>query len=349
MKGPGSFFSRRAALAAGSGLLAAGLCAPHIARAQARRELRIADTTAIHEMPVYAFPEFIGPQYAIRQINLGAAGTSILAAMMNGMCDVMSTANSYLVTARAEGARLVPVCDVAGKGQAIVSRDDRGIRSFEDLRGKKLVTKRLTSSHVMLQTTLKAVGIDPLKDVEITDIGQPAGFNLMLERGQADAGQLWEPFVSIAAARPGLRKLELDRFFALNWRTHSSLFVTQKMIDEQPGVIKDLISANIRTIAAVRADRAKYLAIVTNRVGQPPEILNAAIDNCDPRVEMDATAFYRMAEEMFALGMVRNDVAADLENHINYQLLSEVTGRTPAQLGYVSYADYKAGRRAAIS
>ena len=59
--------------------------------------------------------------------------------------------------------------------------------------------------------------------------------------------------------------------------------------------------------------------------------------------------FYRMAEEMFALGMVRSNVAADLENHVNYTLLAEVTGRSPADLGYVSYADYKAGKRPVIT
>jgi hypothetical protein len=87
---------------------------------------------------------------------------------------------------------------------------------------------------------------------------------------------------------------------------------------------------------------------VTNRVGQPPEILNAAIDNCDPRVEMDATVFYRTAEEMFTLGMVRANIAEDIENHVNYKFLSAVTGRSPAELGYVSYADYKAGKRPII-
>jgi ABC-type nitrate/sulfonate/bicarbonate transport system substrate-binding protein len=337
--------TRRRVLRCGSAVM---LMAPQLARAQTKREIRIADTTAIHEMPIYIFPEFIAQQYSIKQFNLGSAGTSILAAMMNGLCDVMSTANSYLVTARAEGARLVPVCGVAGRGQAIVARQDK-IRTLEDLRGKKLVTKRLTSSHVMMQIAMKAVGIDPTKDVEIMDVGQPAGFNLVLERGEADAGQLWEPFVSIAASKPGLQKLELKRFFDLTWKTHSSLFVTQKMVDEEPQLIRELITANIKAIAAVRASRAKYLSIVTNRVGHPPEILNAAIDNCDPRIEMDATMFYRMAEEMFALGMVRSNVAADLENHINYKLLAEVTGRSPADLGYISYADYKAGKRPVIT
>ena len=180
------------------------------------------------------------------------------------------------------------------------------------------------------------------------DVGQPAGFNLAIERGDADAGQLWEPFVSIAAAKPGIRKLELDRFFELTWRTHSSLFVTQKLIDEEPQLVRDLVAATIKAIDSVNQDRNKYLSITTKHVGQPEPILLAAMDNCNPRIEMDATMFYRMAEEMFSLGMIRKDVAPEIEPHINYGFVSEATKKTPAELGFVSYADYKAGRKTAI-
>jgi ABC-type nitrate/sulfonate/bicarbonate transport system substrate-binding protein len=318
------------------------------ARAQAK-PLRIADTSALHEMSTYAIPEFLpAGKYQPEQFNFGASGTSILAAMMNGRCDAMSTANSYLVTARAEGAKLVAVAGVAGKGQAICARTDRGIETLDDLRGKRLVTRSMTSSHVMMQIALKSIGIDPLKDVKITDCGQPAGFTLMLDGGDADAGQIWEPFASIAASRPNIRKLQLDRFFDLTWRTHSCLFVAQTLIDEQPDLVRDLITANIKAVDAIKKDRTKFLQIATKRVGQPQPILEAAIDNCDPRPEMDATMFYRMAEEMRSLGMIRRDVANEMEGSINYTFLSEITGRKKEDLGYVSFDDFKAGKRSAL-
>jgi ABC-type nitrate/sulfonate/bicarbonate transport system substrate-binding protein len=336
----------RRTLLRGVGGTALAMAYPDMARAA--REIRIADTTAIHEMSVYAMPEFLDAAYSVKQFNFGAAGTSAIAAMSNGMCDAMSNANSYLVAARAEGANIVAVCGVAGRGQAIVAREDRGINRLEDLKGKKLVTKRMTSSHVMLQIALRAAGMDPAKDVEILDIGQPAGFTLSLERGEADAGQLWEPFPSIAASRPGIRKLELDRFFQLTWVTHSSLFVTQKLIDTEPKLVRDLVAANIAAIHALKADRAKFLALTTKNVGQTPDVLNAALDNCDPRVDMDSTMFYRVAEEMYGLGMIRKDVSAQIEPAINYKFVSELTGKSAEQLGYISYAEYKSGKKSAL-
>jgi ABC-type nitrate/sulfonate/bicarbonate transport system substrate-binding protein len=137
--------SRRTLLAGATG---SALSLTYPGRARAGREIRIADTTAIHEMPIYAVPEFLDPAYSVKQYNFGSAGTSAVAAMSNGMCDAMSNANSYLVAAQAEGANVVAVCGVAGRGQAIVVREDRGIRKLEDLKGKKLVTKRMTSFRV---------------------------------------------------------------------------------------------------------------------------------------------------------------------------------------------------------
>ncbi len=327
---------------------AAGLCRPYVARAATPRVLRIADTTATQEMAVYALPDFIGPDYSITQFNFGAAGTTMLAAMMNRMCDTMATANSYLVSARSEGANLVTVCGAGGKGHAVVCREGHGIKTLDDMRGQKIVTKTLTSSHVMLQVLLRGLGIDPVKEIQVLDCGQPAGFPLVLDGGGANIGQLWEPFTSISALRPGMEKLQLDRFFDLTWKTHSSLFVTQQMIDQEPKLVRDLVTAFVKAIHELQNNRAKYYSILTKVVGQPAPVLNSALDNSNPRYEMDLTMYYRMAEEMYALKMVRNDVAATMEKSVNYQFLSEITGRTPEQLGYVSYADFKAGKRSSI-
>jgi ABC-type taurine transport system substrate-binding protein len=136
---------RRTILTGAAALTGAILMRTGSVQSQALHEIRVADTTSLHEMSVYAIPDFIGPDYAIKQFNFGAAGISGIAAMMTGRCDAMSTANSYFVTSCAEGAKLVAVCGVAGGGQAIVARQDRGIARLEDLKGKRIVTKLMTS------------------------------------------------------------------------------------------------------------------------------------------------------------------------------------------------------------
>ena len=307
--------------------------------------IKYGHTSGVHELAQYVVPDFLPSQYPVEWVDFGIAGIGRLAAMMQGLCDVMSTANSYVISGRAEGAPIVGVCGIAGRGQAIVAREDRGIQRLEDLKGKKLATKKFTSSHVMLMLVLRAVGIDPNKDVQIVDVGEPAGFNVMIERGDADAGQLWEPNVSIAAMKPGIRKLELDRFFQLTWRTHSGTFLTQKAIDERPEMVQALVDATIKATDLIKRDRARWLKIAQHYLVQSPEILTSAMDNSDPRVDLDLTMLYRNAEVMLELGIIKRDVTQDMERAVDYRFLEKATGKKKEELGYVSYADYKRGKR----
>ncbi|MFB3819931.1 MAG: ABC transporter substrate-binding protein [Candidatus Methylomirabilales bacterium] len=339
--------TRREALRLG-GLAGLGLLAGAPGRARAAAGpvvVKYGHTSGVHEMAQYVVPDFLPPAYRVEWVDFGIAGIGRLAAMMQGLCDIMSTANSYVISGRAEGAPITGICGIAGRGQAIVAREDRGIRRLEDLKGKRLATKKFTSSHVMLMLVLRAVGIDPNKDVQIVDVGEPAGFNVMIERGEADAGQLWEPNVSIAAARPGIRKLELDRFFQLTWATHSGTFVTQKLIQERPEMIQAVVDATVKATELIRRDRDRWLTISQRYLAQSPEILRAAMDNSDPRVDLDLTMLYRNAEVMLELGIIKRDVTAELEQAVDYRFLERATGKKKEALGYVSYADYKRGKR----
>ncbi len=113
-------------------------------------------------------------------------------------------------------------------------------------------------------------------------------------------------------------------------------------------MVRDLVAANLKALEAVNTDHARYLQIVAKRAGQPQAVLEAAIDNCAPRPEMDTTMFYRMSDEMRDLGMIRNDVAKAMDGAVNYSFVAELTGRSKESLGYVSYEDFKAGKKAQI-
>jgi NitT/TauT family transport system substrate-binding protein len=338
--------TRRDVLRAAAGAAASmGLPFGMGGRAGAATTLKFSITTGVHEMAIYFIPDSLPSEYQIEWVHLGTAGISVLAAMLQGQIHFMTNANSYLVSARAQGGQLTAISGLAGRGQGIVARADRGIRRLEDLRGKKLATKKLTSSHVMLMLVLRALGIDPNKDVEIVDVGEPAAFSVMIQRGQVDAGQLWEPHISIAASQPGISKLELDRFFKLTWVTHSSLIAAQKTIEERPEVVQAVVNANVKATAQMKKERDRWLKFAQKYVTQPPEILQPAMDNSDPRPDFDLTMLYRNAETMLELGVIKKDVTREMEEAVDYRFLERATGKKREALGFVSYADYKQGKR----
>ncbi len=325
----------------GAAALATSLGALRVSRAQAAQPLRWTDTPALHETTQYFFPRFLAPKYDMKFVDFGSSGFPAMAALIRRAVEGTTTANSYVATAADQGALLTAVCGIAGGGQAIIARADRGITRIEDLRGKKIVTKHFTSSHVMLITALRAVGIDPKKDVQIVDAGSPIGVLVELEKGNADAAHVWEAFASIGASKPGIFKLEPMRLFDLTWKTHSGTMVLQDLTIQQPELVQDIVNANVKAVEYAKKNRDEWVKVAMARMGQPREIIEKAMDNSFPRYEMDMNAFYKMADVMYELGLIKRNVTAEMQLAVNYTFLEKATGKSKEELGYVSFADYQ--------
>lgn len=325
----------------GATALVASLGGLRVPPAQAAKALRWTDTPALHETTQYFFSKFLAPKYEMKFLDFGSSGFPAMAALIRRAVEGTTTANSYLATAADQGALLTAVCGIAGGGQAIIARADRGIKKLEDLRGKKIATKAFTSSHVMLITALRALKIDPKKDVEIVDAGSPMGVLVQIERGNVDAAHVWEVFATIGASKPGVFKLEPQRLFDLTWKTHSGTMVLQDMTLQEPELVQDIVSANVKAVEYVKQNRAEWAKVAAERMGQPREIVDKALDNSYPRYEMDTSAFYKMADVMFELGLIKRNVTAEMQLAVNYSFLEKATGKSKEELGYVSFADYE--------
>jgi NitT/TauT family transport system substrate-binding protein len=85
-------------------------------------------------------------------------------------------------------------------------RSDQGIKSFEDLKGKRIATATGTTAHVFLDKALRANKVDP-KDVELVNQTMPAAVTSFVS-GAVPAVALWVPFNVIVRDKvPGAVKL----------------------------------------------------------------------------------------------------------------------------------------------
>jgi len=146
--------------------------------------------------------------------------------------------------------------------------------------------------------------------------------------------------------KPGIRKLELDRFFKMTWPTHSGTYVLQKLIEERREVIQEVVTGSVKATAALRSDHEKWITLAQRYTTQPREVLLESIKNCDLRTDHDLTMTYRAAETMFQLDIIKKDVTAEMENAFDYSFLSKATGKSREES--VSYADYKAGKKSSL-
>src|SRR6476620_8638641 len=133
-------------------------------------------------------------------------GLELFQAMIGGSIDMLATgAVISNFPARGQG-KMFLANDVEFATAQLWVREDQGIRSFADLKGKKISTTAGTTAHVFLDTALRANGVDP-KDVEIVNQGMANAVTSFIS-GAVPAVALWVPFnISVRDKVPGAKKL----------------------------------------------------------------------------------------------------------------------------------------------
>jgi NitT/TauT family transport system substrate-binding protein len=144
-----------------------------------------------------------GIELELRQFN---TGLEIFQALIGGSLDVLSTgAVLSNFPARGQG-KVFLLNDIEVATAQLWVRSDQGIKSFEDLKGKRIATATGTTAHVFLDKALRANKIDP-KDVELVNQTMPAAVTAFIS-GAVPAVALWVPFnVTVRDKVPGAVKL----------------------------------------------------------------------------------------------------------------------------------------------
>jgi NitT/TauT family transport system substrate-binding protein len=144
-----------------------------------------------------------GLDLELRQFN---TGLEIFQALIGGSLDVLATgAVLSNFPARGQGKAFL-INDIEVATAQLWVRSDQGIKSFADLKGKRIATATGTTAHVFLDKALRANKIDP-KDVELLNQTMPAAVTSFIS-GAVPAVALWVPFnVTVREKVPGAVKL----------------------------------------------------------------------------------------------------------------------------------------------
>jgi NitT/TauT family transport system substrate-binding protein len=96
-------------------------------------------------------------------------GLELFQAMIGGSIDMLATgAVISNFPARGQGKAFL-INNVEFATAQLWVREDMGVKSFADLKGKKISTTTGTTAHVFLDNALRANGVDPSKDVELVN------------------------------------------------------------------------------------------------------------------------------------------------------------------------------------
>lgn len=135
------------------------------------------------------------------------SGPPLIEALNAGAIDFGYTGDTPPIYAQASGVGFVYVASLPnpGKSNAILVRSDSGIKTLEDLRGKKIALVKGSSAHNVLVQALAKANV-PWTDITPVYL-QPADAGAAIQSGAVDAWSIWDPFYAIAEHYPGIRVL----------------------------------------------------------------------------------------------------------------------------------------------
>ncbi|RZI97664.1 MAG: transporter substrate-binding domain-containing protein [Variovorax sp.] len=134
-------------------------------------------------------------------------GLELFQAMVGGSLDVLSTgAVLSNFPARGQG-KVFLINNVEYATAQLWVREDSGIKTLADLKGKQISTTTGTTAHVFLDRALRSAQLDPAKDVRIVNQRMGEAVTSFIS-GAVPAVALWSPFDSTVRQKlPGARKL----------------------------------------------------------------------------------------------------------------------------------------------
>jgi NitT/TauT family transport system substrate-binding protein len=186
---------------------AAALAVPAIAQAKTKIRVGYLHTLAVDGQMWLADHLNAFDKHGLEpEFKLFQTGLEIFQAMIGGSLDVLSTgAVISNFPARGQGKMFLANAVEFATAQLWV-REDQGVKSFADLKGKRIATTTGTTAHVFLNTALKANGM-AASDVELLNQRMPDAVTSFIS-GAVPAVALWVPFnITVRDRVPGAKKL----------------------------------------------------------------------------------------------------------------------------------------------
>ena len=152
------------------------------------------------------------------------AGPPLVEALNVGAVDVGWTGDAPPIFGQAAGAAIVYVAALPplGEGEGVFTKQESGIKTIADLKGKKVAVAKGTSAHNSLIAALEANGLQ-LTDIETVYLS-PADAAAAFASDQVVAWSVWDPFFAIAETKYKLTVLSrsadvvnVNTYLLANW------------------------------------------------------------------------------------------------------------------------------------
>ena len=194
--------------------------------------------------------------YKINWRMFGGGG-DVIKAMASGDVQIGEAGSSPLTAAASQGQdiRLFWNLDDIGDAEALIARNGSGINGLKDLKGKKVATPFVSTSHYQLMVAMKLEGVDA-KGVNVMNM-RPPEIAAAWERGDIDAAFIWDPVLSKIKGN-GKAIASSKSIGAKGYPTFDGVIVNAKWAAENEAFMVALTKALIKADEQYRANKAKW-------------------------------------------------------------------------------------------
>ena len=276
------------------------------------------------------------PDFKLELLDFKSSSDTLVS-MTNGSIEFGAVGYNVLADSLTQGN--VPVQYIAGassKSAIFLARKGAGIQSWADLRGKKVGAVRGSAEYVHLRGALEAHGgLSLEKDTNFTSFNNGTDAILALQRGDIDATVSYEPVASEAVTNGFAENVSAMQanMFSETFEVSSGILASDAFLKAHPDWTKTILKHYEKTTEELKNDPEMALEIYLKHATGDPKTLKAALKNVTLVYKLDESQIRRVAEVLSKAGQLKGDVTEELIDHLNYDYLSEATGKTPAELG----------------
>lgn len=206
------------------------------------------------------------------------SGTDILTAMQSGSLDfatigtppvTMGIANNYPF-------KVFYLHDVIGESEGLIAKNDSGIKSIEDIKGKTIAVPFGTTSHLAFQNVLKHYNIETT-DFTLLDMNGPDIFAAW-QRGDIDGAYIWESVKSQLIEDNGTQIISSAEAAELGGLTAEVGIVHNDFYEKYPEVVKIYIDVIDASVKSYREDPEGSATLMAGGLGLSVEDTKIAMD-----------------------------------------------------------------------
>jgi taurine transport system substrate-binding protein len=169
-------------------------------------------------------------------------GGDVIRAMASGDVQLGEIGSTGIATAISQGmdVELFWILEDIAAAEALVARQGSGINSIADLKGKKIATPFVSTSHFQLLYAMNKAGIKA-SDAQILNM-RPPEIAAAWGRGDIDATFIWDPVLS-TVKKNGKVLMTSGDICKDGACTFDGLVVTRKFAKENPAFMVALVKA----------------------------------------------------------------------------------------------------------